>query len=89
MKYFKKNIFRLNFPADQYISYEDATKNLSLVLLNSHFSQGGIRPYVPAMIEVGGLQIKPKPDKLPEVVFSEVSMFLSEDFNISESSNLA
>lgn len=60
-------IFSLNFPSDRYISYDEATRNLSLILLNSHFSQGGVRPYVPGMIEVGGLQIKPQPDKLPEV----------------------
>lgn len=58
---------RLNFPSDRYISYDEAMRNLSLVLLNSHFSQGGVRPYVPAMIEVGGLQVKPTPDPLPEV----------------------
>lgn len=57
----------LNFPADRYISYDEATRNLSMILLNSHFSQSGPRPYVPAMVEVGGLQIKPHADKLPEV----------------------
>lgn len=40
-------------------------KNVSLVLLNSHFSLNFPRPYVPNMIEVGGLQINRKPKKLP------------------------
>lgn len=38
-----------------------------MILLNDHFTQGHVRPYVPAMVEVGGLQIKPKPDPLPSV----------------------
>lgn len=37
------------------------------MLVNGHLSQGPIRPYVPAMVEVGGLQIKPEPDPLPIV----------------------
>ena len=67
MKFLNLPIPSLNFPPDRYISYEESVKNISLILLNSHFSQGGVRPYVPAMIEVGGLQIKPTPDKLPDV----------------------
>jgi glucuronosyltransferase len=38
-----------------------------MVLLNSHLNHGLIRPFVPAMVEIGGLQIKPKPDPLPSV----------------------
>lgn len=63
----RNNFLSLNFPSDRYISYEESQRNLSMILLNSHFSQSGPRPYVPAMIEVGGLQIKPTPDPLPEV----------------------
>lgn len=37
-----------------------------MVLLNSHFSQGTVRPQVPGMVEVGGLQVKPTPDPLPK-----------------------
>lgn len=37
------------------------------MLVNGHLSQGPIRPYVPAMVEVGGLQIKPESDPLPIV----------------------
>jgi glucuronosyltransferase len=57
------------FPSDKYRSYEDSLKNLSLALVNGHFSQSNPRPNVPAVIEVGGLQVKPKPDPLPEVNF--------------------
>lgn len=38
---------------------------MSLILVNSHFSQGGVRPNLPNVIEVGGLQIKEKPYPLP------------------------
>lgn len=56
------------FPSNKYRSYEDSLKNLSLVLVNGHFSQSYPRPNVPAVIEVGGLQVKPKPDPLPQVI---------------------
>lgn len=68
MDHMQKKNYDLRFPSSRYISYEEATKNLSLILLNSHFSQGGVRPYVPAMIEVGGLQVKTISEKLPEVI---------------------
>ncbi|XP_037931783.1 UDP-glucosyltransferase 2-like [Teleopsis dalmanni] len=54
------------FPADQYPSLDEVKKNISLVFTNHHFSQGPIRPNVPAMVEIGGIQIKEKPDPLPE-----------------------
>ncbi|KAJ6644050.1 UDP-glucosyltransferase 2, partial [Pseudolycoriella hygida] len=40
-------------------------KNVSLILLNNHFSLHYPRPYVTNMIEVGGLQINRTPRKLP------------------------
>jgi glucuronosyltransferase len=55
-----------NFPQDRYRSYEDSLRNVSLVLLNTHFSSTRPRPYVPNMIEVGGLQVKPEPSPLPD-----------------------
>lgn len=45
-------------------SFEEMQKNVSLVIGNSHFSDGVIRPLVPAYVEVGGIQIKPKPTPL-------------------------
>lgn len=58
--------FRYNFPPDRYPPLEEVYKNVSLILTNHHFSQGPIRPNVPALIEIGGIQIKEKPDPLPE-----------------------
>ncbi|KAH8406761.1 hypothetical protein KR222_010009, partial [Zaprionus bogoriensis] len=48
------------------VSLPELTKNFSLVLLNQHFSLSFPRPYVPNMIEVGGLHIDHKPAPLPK-----------------------
>ncbi|XP_016993126.2 UDP-glycosyltransferase UGT5 [Drosophila takahashii] len=48
-------------------SYGDLNKNISLVFFASHgISEGPIRPNVPAVIEVGGIQVKDEPDTLPQ-----------------------
>ncbi|XP_068151167.1 UDP-glycosyltransferase UGT5-like [Drosophila tropicalis] len=48
-------------------SYEELKKNVSLVFFASHgISEGPIRPNVPGAIEIGGIQIKDKPDPLPK-----------------------
>lgn len=54
-----------NFPPDRYPPLDEVRKNISLVFTNHHFSQGPIRPNVPNLIEIGGIQIKEKPDPLP------------------------
>uniref|UniRef100_A0A1Q3FQK2 Putative udp-glucoronosyl and udp-glucosyl transferase n=1 Tax=Culex tarsalis TaxID=7177 RepID=A0A1Q3FQK2_CULTA len=54
-----------NFPRDQFPSYDEVRRNVSLVLINQYFTKTAARPYVQAMVEVGGLQIKPVPDPLP------------------------
>ncbi|XP_055837308.1 UDP-glycosyltransferase UGT5-like isoform X1 [Episyrphus balteatus] len=59
-------LYDANFPADKYPSFDEMKKNVSLVFVNHHFSQGPIRPNVPAMVEIGGIQIKEKPAPLPE-----------------------
>lgn len=48
------------------VPLRELTKNFSLVLLNQHFSLSFPRPYVPNMIEVGGLHIDHKPAPLPK-----------------------
>ena len=69
IKYFPFFIFREAFPEGEYPPLDELKRNVSLVLLNEHFTQSVPRPYVPNMIEVGGLQIKDKPSPLPEVIF--------------------
>ncbi|KAH8352043.1 hypothetical protein KR084_001476 [Drosophila pseudotakahashii] len=47
--------------------YSEMLRNTSLVFFCSHAaSEGSIRPNVPAAIEIGGIQIKDKPDVLPK-----------------------
>uniref|UniRef100_A0A1A9VTL8 UDP-glycosyltransferases domain-containing protein n=1 Tax=Glossina austeni TaxID=7395 RepID=A0A1A9VTL8_GLOAU len=55
-------------------SYHEMKQNVSLVFCNSHFTEGSIRPNVPAVIEIGGIQIKEQPDLLPE----DISAFLNK-----------
>uniref|UniRef100_A0A1I8MPJ4 UDP-glucoronosyl and UDP-glucosyl transferase n=1 Tax=Musca domestica TaxID=7370 RepID=A0A1I8MPJ4_MUSDO len=64
----EQEMYGYNFPADRYPPLEEVYKNVSLVLTNHHFSQGPIRPNVPALIEIGGIQIKEKPDPLPKEI---------------------
>ncbi|XP_065093009.1 UDP-glycosyltransferase UGT5-like [Ochlerotatus camptorhynchus] len=64
--YNQQKYYDFNFPSNRYPSYRDVRKNVSLVLLNAHFSTFGSQPYLQNVIEVGGLQIKPKPDPLPK-----------------------
>lgn len=60
-----------NFPSDKYVSFDEARKNISLVLVNHHFSQGAMEAYLPNMVEVGGMHIKSEPNPLPKVMDKE------------------
>lgn len=69
----QNQIYEANFP-DPKPSLAEAMKNVNLVLLNSHFTLGYPRPYVPNMIEVGGMHINRVPNPLPK----DIQMFLDE-----------
>ncbi|XP_055702426.1 UDP-glycosyltransferase UGT5-like [Phlebotomus papatasi] len=58
--------YESNFPPDKYPSFDESLRNVSLVLVNHHFSQGNLRPYVPAMVEIGGIHIEDETDPLPK-----------------------
>lgn len=58
-----------NFP-DGKVTYSDAKNSISLILVNQHLGEGWIRPLLPSIIEVGGLQIKNKPSPLPNDIKS-------------------
>ncbi|EDW84184.1 uncharacterized protein Dwil_GK13277 [Drosophila willistoni] len=62
-----EELYKKYFPhiADKF-QLSELAKNISLVLLNQHFSLSFPRPYVPNMIEVGGLHIAHKPAALPK-----------------------
>ncbi|XP_011192501.1 UDP-glycosyltransferase UGT5 [Zeugodacus cucurbitae] len=47
-------------------TFSQMKQNVSLIFCNSHFSEGPIRPLVPNLVEIGGIQIKEKPTPLPK-----------------------
>lgn len=60
--------YKRNFPPEQsYPSFEEANKNVALVLVSSHFSQGGPTVNFPSLVEISGMHIKKQADPLPEV----------------------
>ncbi|XP_055846241.1 UDP-glucosyltransferase 2-like [Episyrphus balteatus] len=63
-----------HFPAEKYPSYGDMRKNISLVFSATHFSEGRIRPLTPGFVEIGGIQVKEKPDPLP----TDIEEFLKD-----------
>ncbi|XP_052841007.1 UDP-glucosyltransferase 2 [Drosophila gunungcola] len=44
----------------------ETSRNFALVLVNQHFTLAPPRPYVPNMIEVGGMHVDPDPKPLPK-----------------------
>lgn len=62
--------YRQHFPADRYPSFDETKKNVSLILVSTHFSQSDPMPTFPGLIEVSGIQIKKKPDPLPVTIQS-------------------
>lgn len=63
----QEKMYAKYFPeASKRVQLTDLNRNFSLVLLNQHFSLSFPRPYVPNMIEVGGLHISHKPAPLPK-----------------------
>ncbi|CAO1423153.1 unnamed protein product [Diamesa serratosioi] len=60
----QKQIYETSFP-DPKPCLNTLKKDVSLVLLNSHFTLNYPRPYVPNMIEVGGMHINRVPNPLP------------------------
>uniref|UniRef100_A0A1I8NMW5 UDP-glucuronosyltransferase n=1 Tax=Stomoxys calcitrans TaxID=35570 RepID=A0A1I8NMW5_STOCA len=61
----QEEVYKKYFPNAK-MSLNEARQNVSLVLLNDHFSLRAPRPYVPNMIEVGGMHIKRQADPLPQ-----------------------
>lgn len=59
--------YRKHFPPNKYPSYDEAKKNVSLVLVNSHFSEGSLEAYLPGMVEIGGMHIQTNTTPLSDV----------------------
>ncbi|KAH8293935.1 hypothetical protein KR054_006756 [Drosophila jambulina] len=66
-------LYRKHFPkiADK-LPLSEISRNYALVFVNQHFTLGPPRPYVPNMIEVGGLHI----DKEPKPLSQELEDFI-------------
>ncbi|EDW76285.2 uncharacterized protein Dwil_GK14745 [Drosophila willistoni] len=63
----EQNYYKLVGDDASFPDYADLNKNISLVFFASHApSEGPIRPNVPGVIEVGGIQVKDQPDPLPQ-----------------------
>lgn len=45
---------------------QDLAKNITLLLINQHFSMSGSRPLSPQVLEIGGIHIKPE-KQIPSV----------------------
>ncbi|CAM6032177.1 unnamed protein product, partial [Sphagnum compactum] len=66
--YLQEKIYNREIPNPKPPLQELRRSKVSLVLLNNHFSLSVPRPYLPNMIEVGGMQINLNPDPLsPEL----------------------
>uniref|UniRef100_W8BNH9 UDP-glucuronosyltransferase 2C1 n=1 Tax=Ceratitis capitata TaxID=7213 RepID=W8BNH9_CERCA len=62
----EQKYYSYNFPTSSgYPSLEEARHNVALIFANHWFTQGPVRPNVPNLIEIGGIQIKQHPDPLP------------------------
>lgn len=81
---YQEKVYKKYFPKAT-LSLDEARQNVSLVLLNDHFSLRSPRPYVPNMIEVGGMpeDLKQMLDNSPEgvVYFSLRSNVKSKDLS--------
>ncbi|XP_013098596.2 UDP-glucosyltransferase 2 [Stomoxys calcitrans] len=52
-----KEIYNEHFPESKYPAFNEIRKNVSLALFNHHsLSEGPIAPFLPAIIEIGGLE---------------------------------
>jgi UDP:flavonoid glycosyltransferase YjiC (YdhE family) len=58
-------LYRAAFPNAKKDFDQIMRNGVSMVLLNSHFTLSHTRPYLPNMVEVGGMHIKRTPDPLP------------------------
>ncbi len=76
-EYLNEQYYNAYFTSDKYPTYDVAKKNIALMLVNDHFTQGGVRPLLPNTIEVSGLQVTDRVDPLPQ----EIKDFVEEATN--------
>lgn len=76
-EYLNEQYYYNYFPSDKYPTYDVAKKNIALLLINEHFTQGSVRPLLPNTIEVSGLQMTDKVEPLPY----DIKTFVDEATN--------
>lgn len=70
-RYVYRPQYEQHFPKIKgYPTFDEVKDNVSVVLVNHHFSQGEVRAYVPSLVPVAGIQMKNIPDPLPKVKYS-------------------
>ncbi|XP_017086569.2 UDP-glucosyltransferase 2-like [Drosophila eugracilis] len=76
ISYFKlTRIYNEIFSGKDQPTLNELRKNISLTFVGSHLnSEGPIRPLVPGIVEIGGIQVKDKPDSLPK----DIDQFLNK-----------
>ncbi|KAJ6641713.1 UDP-glucosyltransferase 2 [Pseudolycoriella hygida] len=72
--YNNEQLYNEHFPSSKYPSYDEAKKNIALLLVNDHFTQGAVRPLLPNTLEVSGLQMTDKVEPLPD----DIRQFVEE-----------
>lgn len=70
--FFMKPLYLKAFPQENFPSYDDVVKNVSLILVAQHFSGRTPEPLLPNVIEVEGMHVKKETSPLPEVLHSKV-----------------
>jgi hypothetical protein len=56
-----------HFPAPKYPTYDEMFSNyVSAVFVTDHFSQGDVRPLVPGVVEISGIQMTEEPEPLSD-----------------------
>ncbi|XP_075151216.1 UDP-glycosyltransferase family 307 member A1 [Haematobia irritans] len=76
-------IYSEQFSHPQYPTFWDVRKNVSLALCNHHsLSEGPIAPFVPGIIEIGGLEYGNRTDDDTDIYEKEMQDILKADTNV-------
>lgn len=71
--FYFETFYNTHFPASKnFPTLDEVRKNVSLIMTNTHFTEGNIRPALPNLIEVGGAHIKETSNPLPKVKETDV-----------------
>lgn len=67
-QFYFETFYNKHFPVERnFPTFDEVRKNVSLIMTNTHFAEGNIRPVLPNLIEVGGAHIKETSNPLSKV----------------------